>query len=141
NLFVAGFIGSPPMNLISGVLEEQAAGAMVSIRQKQGGEVRLYVGPMLPAYRPHVGASVLLGIRPEALTLANGAAREHTVFDARIDVIEPTGADNLAFLTLGETDVIARLPPGKNAAGDRIELQIDPERTLIFDPRTEKLIR
>ena len=56
-------------------------------------------------------------------------------------MVEPTGADNLAFLSLGESDVIARLPPGKNAAGDRIRLQIDPERALIFDPKTEQLIR
>ena len=71
---------------------------------------------------------------------ANGDASPDIAIDAVIDVIEPTGADNLAFLTLGESEVIARLPPGRSAAGERIRLQIDPERALIFDPSTERLI-
>ena len=66
---------------------------------------------------------------------------DDATFEARIDVVEPTGADNLAFLTLGDSEVIARLPPGRSAAGERIRLQIDPERALIFDPKTERLVR
>ncbi len=140
NLFVAGFIGSPPMNLIRGVLEEADGRALVRVSRKADGEVRLLAGRFLPGYKAHKGAAVLLGIRPEALTPANGEGGDNATFDARIDVVEPTGADNLAFLSLGESDVIARLPPGKSAVGDRIRLRIDPERALIFDPKTELLV-
>ena len=140
NLFVAGFIGSPPMNLISGVLEEAGGHAHVVVTHADGGDVRLAAGRFLPAYAPHRGETVLLGIRPESLSLANGESRSEVTFEARIDVVEPTGADNLAFLSLGDSEVIARLPPGRSAAGDRIRLQIDPERALIFDPKTELLV-
>ena len=141
NLFVAGFIGSPPMNLIRGVLEEEEGRALVKVSRSLDGEVRLLVGPFLPDYQPYKGAQVLLGIRPEALAPANGEGAANATFDARIDVVEPTGADNLAFLSLGDSDVIARLPPGRNAVGDRIRLQIDTDRALIFDPGTERLVR
>ena len=142
NLFVAGFIGSPPMNLIRGVLEEEGGQcARDVVTHADGGDVRLAAGPFLPGLRGRTsGAPVLLGIRPEALSLANGESRSDATFEARIDVVEPTGADNLAFLSLGDSEVIARLPPGRSAAGDRIRLQIDPERALIFDPKTELLV-
>jgi multiple sugar transport system ATP-binding protein len=139
NLFVAGFIGSPAMNLIRGTLSEEGGRAVVDVSRPDG-NVRLGVGRFLPAHEPHRGGAVLLGIRPEALSLANGESRGDATFDARIEVVEPTGADNLAFLSLGDSDVIARLPPGRSAVGDRIRLQIDPERTLIFDPKTELLV-
>ena len=141
NLFVAGFIGSPAMNLIRGVLEEQDGRALVRIARASDGDLRLFAGPFLAAYGPYAGAPVLLGIRPEALTQAGADAPDGAAFDARIDVIEPTGADNLALVSVGDSDVIARLPPGRNAAGDRVRLQIDPERALIFDPASERLVR
>jgi multiple sugar transport system ATP-binding protein len=141
NLFVAGFIGSPPMNLIRGTLEEEGGRAVVRVARPGDGDVRLLAGDFRPAYQPYLGAAVLLGIRPEAIMPADGSARPGVSFEARIDVVEPTGADNLAFLTLGESEVTARLPPGRSAAGDRIRLAIDPERALIFDPGSELLIR
>jgi multiple sugar transport system ATP-binding protein len=140
NLFVAGFIGSPAMNLVRGVLEEEGGRAWIRVSRPSEGDVRLAIGPFRPAYQPHRGAAVLLGIRPEAIAPASSEAGADIAFEARIDVIEPTGADNLAFLTLGGGEVIARLPPGRSVAGDRVRLQIDAARALIFDPGTERLI-
>jgi len=140
NLFVAGFIGSPSMNLVRGVLERDGGRAFVRISRPPDGDLRLVIGPFAAEYQAYVGAPVLLGIRPEAITPANGDASPDIAIDAVIDVIEPTGADNLAFITLGESEVIARLPPGRSAAGERIRLQIDSDRALIFDPSTERLI-
>jgi multiple sugar transport system ATP-binding protein len=139
NLFVAGFIGSPSMNLISGVLEESDGRAVVRISREDGDDVALVIGTFSNEHRPYKEAPVILGVRPEAITPDNGAA-ESVSFEARIDVIEPTGADSLAFLTLGGTEVIARLPSGRSAAGDWVRLQIDPERAMLFDPQTEMLI-
>ena len=140
NLFVAGFIGSPAMNLVRGVLEEDAGRAFVRVSRPSDGDVRLLIGSFAGEYHAHIGAPVLLGIRPEAITPADPRASADVAIDAVIDVIEPTGADNLAFLTLGGSEVVARLPPGRHAAGQRARLQIDAERALIFDPSTERLI-
>jgi multiple sugar transport system ATP-binding protein len=98
------------------------------------------IGPFGPAYEEYKDAAMLLGIRPEAIGAASSDTADGTTFEARINVVEPTGADNLAFLTLGQSEVIARLPPGRIAVGQRIRLQIDPARALIFDPRLERLI-
>ena len=65
---------------------------------------------------------------------------EYISFEARIEVIEPTGADNLAFITLAGSEVIARIPPGRIRVGQRMWLQIDPERTLLFHPASGLLI-
>jgi multiple sugar transport system ATP-binding protein len=135
NLFVAGFIGSPAMNLIAGVLEEELGRAVIRIARAGEPDLRLAVGPFGVAHQPFKAANVLLGVRPESISLDRGHSADGASFEARIDVIEPTGADNLAFLALGESEVVARLPPGKSAAGERVRLQIDTSRTLIFDPR------
>lgn len=129
------------MNPIRGVLEEGHGRALVRVARAPDGDLRLFAGPFLAANGQYAGAPVLLGIRCEALTKAGAGGDESAAFDTRIDVIVPTGADNLALVSVGDSDVIARLPPGRNAAGDRVRLQIDPERALIFDPASERLIR
>jgi multiple sugar transport system ATP-binding protein len=138
NLFVAGFIGSPPMNLIGGTLSEEDGAAVVTVRGGRA-ETRLQVGPFRTAHRAHAGKSVLLGVRPEAISTDRSSGNGSS-FTAHIDVVEPTGADNLAFMRLGESDVVARLPPGRSAAGDVLTLTIDASRTLLFDPASERLI-
>ena len=139
NLFVAGFIGSPSMNLIPGILEEEDGRAFVRI-DRPDDDIRLTIGRFDPAFSPYKGSKVLLGIRPEAITPDAGDAVEGTSFEAPIEVVEPTGADNLAFLTLAGSQVIARLPPGQSVAGERLRLRIDQERAMVFDPKTEQLI-
>ncbi len=140
NLFVAGFIGSPPMNLVPGVLEEENGQAVVQIGSTGGETVRLSIGRFRPAFIALKGARVLLGIRPEAISPDRGDGPQGASFAARVDVVEPTGADNLAFLRLGEREIIARIPSGQSAPGDQVKLQIDPARALLFDPITEQRI-
>ena len=140
NLFVAGFIGSPAMNLVRGVLEEDAGRAFVRVSRPSDSDVRLLIGSFAGESTPISAprCSSASGRRPSRPPIQ---WRARTSPSTRvIDVIEPTGADNLAFLTLGGSEVVARLPPGRHAAGRRARLQIDAERALIFDPSTERLI-
>jgi multiple sugar transport system ATP-binding protein len=128
------------MNLIAGVLEEDDGRAVIRVTRRDDSEVSFVVGAFRAAHQPLKSANVLLGIRPESISLDRGDAPEGTSFEAKIDVIEPTGADNLAFFSLGGREVIARLPPGRSIAGERVKLQIDPARALIFDPTSEQRI-
>jgi len=128
------------MNLCSGTLEEDAGRAVVRIARQGEDPVKLSIGRFVAVFVPYKSSPVLLGIRPEAVTLADGGAQDGVSFSARINVVEPTGADNLAFFNLGEREAVARLPPGKARAGDCVRLQIDPVRALIFDPRTQRLV-
>jgi multiple sugar transport system ATP-binding protein len=140
NLFVAGFIGSPAMNLIAGVLGEESGKAVVKVARPDEQEVRFVLGDFGRAHQARKDRNVLLGIRPEAIHIDGGDAPAGTGFDAVVDVVEPTGADNLAFLTLGDSEVVARLPPRRSIAGERLRLRIDRDRAMIFDPDTEQLI-
>jgi multiple sugar transport system ATP-binding protein len=84
NVFVAGFIGSPAMNLIKG----RWVGGAVQI-----GEARV---PVRRPMRASEGQSVLLGMRPEHLIPSDASP-----LTARVEVIEPTGSDTLVMCTLG----------------------------------------
>src|SRR3990172_3771777 len=94
NRFVAGFIGSPPLNFI-GVAVADAGGAL----WVESNGLRVKVPPVhagrLGAYR---GQHVTLGIRPEDLRVATGADSGDYAFDAVLDVVEPLGSDILLHL-------------------------------------------
>jgi sn-glycerol 3-phosphate transport system ATP-binding protein len=115
-IFVAGFIGSPPMNLLQG----QADGTGFTV-----GDTRL----MLPAAAPRNGA-LILGVRPEHLALDGQGA-----LAMKVDVIEMLGAERLVYGHLGGASFTLRidgtLTPPK--AGDTVRLRVSPERLHWFD--------
>jgi multiple sugar transport system ATP-binding protein len=76
------------------------------------------------------GQQVLLGVRPETFELANGAAS----LPARVEVIEPTGADTLLMCRTGGQEAIVVLRERTEVApGDRISLQPDLAKLHVFD--------
>ena len=132
NLFVAGFMGSPPMNFLAATVEP--------------GGLRLRDGTRLDMAVPHeTPKTVTLGIRPEhiyradAETLARrpNAARASAV----VEVVEPTGAETIVIMRLGEEEVIGRFAPDMAPDADGpVDLAIDMDHACLFDPRTEKLL-
>jgi multiple sugar transport system ATP-binding protein len=92
NVFVAGFIGSPPMNLMrgtarrNGVLTVEANGHQLPVdTDSEAGDAQ----------------PVLYGVRPEHLDLADDG------FPALVSVVEPTGSETLVFLRFGDSDLVA----------------------------------
>lgn len=100
NLFVATFIGSPAMNLLDGVLEHDQHQSQVHV----GGQ-RIALGRRidLPAATP-----VVLGIRPEHLTLAPVPGLAFAL-PFKVDLIEPTGAENHVYGRCAEVPLVAAL--------------------------------
>src|SRR5690349_2647924 len=130
NMYVAGFIGSPSMNFLRGRLESGSGGLGIRLTENTW-------LPLSPAPRsvPN-GQEVTLGIRPETVTRADGAAKP--CLDATIDVLEPTGADTMAVATVHGHSVTARLKPGDvRELGRPVRLAIDMSRASLFDPATE----
>jgi ABC-type sugar transport system ATPase subunit len=144
NLFVAGFIGSPPMNLVRGRIEDGTLRA---------GDLTI------PATGPGTG-EVAVGFRPEDLRpTAGDDARS---FDFLVDVVEPLGNGVVVHGTTAgttvesgaeEVDEIPLLVEGMRAAmtavfdpmnepapGDRMRLTIPPDRVHLFDLRTRAAI-
>jgi multiple sugar transport system ATP-binding protein len=124
NLFVAGFIGSPAMNFLPGTLRRSAELARVEF----GDGTRLDA----PANAGGAdGQPVIMGIRPEHLTLAA------TGIPSRVVVVEPTGADTFVACRHegAEFSVVFR-ERHDFAPGTTIHLQPDLQRAHLFDAST-----
>jgi sn-glycerol 3-phosphate transport system ATP-binding protein len=125
--FVAGFIGSPAMNMLPARLSADAASVELD-------------GVSLPANAApeHGGAEVTLGIRPEHVAAGEGQAG---VFPFAVDFVEALGADTLAHGFLGKSRLrlTARLPgSARVAAGDVLSLAAPPESLHLFEAGTGK---
>jgi multiple sugar transport system ATP-binding protein len=134
NLFVAGFIGSPAMNLVRARVD--------------GGEL-VFVGSQriaLPDERRaslagYDGGEVVVGMRPENFDVSyngSGAGRELSL---EVLLTEALGSDLLVHMTLERENVTARLTASTHVrAGQHVRLLVDPSRMHFFDPDTELAI-
>jgi len=125
NTFVAGFIGSPAMNIIPGLARVNGRGSIVEFAE----------GVALPApLRTRVmdGQEVLYGVRPEHFALT-----ESTGLPADVVVVEPTGADTQLYCRFNGQEVTSLVRDRVACrAGDRIGLSPDPARAHLFDAAT-----
>ena len=129
NKFVAGFIGSPAMNFVDVTVSSDGLWA-----EAQG--LRLQVPQRM---RSLGGKRLTLGVRPEALSLANGADQHG--FATTVDVLEPLGNEILLNFRAGGVPMVARVEPGVRVkAHENIRLALDPERLHFFDANTEQAI-
>ncbi|HYI88119.1 MAG TPA: sn-glycerol-3-phosphate ABC transporter ATP-binding protein UgpC [Burkholderiales bacterium] len=139
NRFVAGFIGSPAMNFV----EVAIKGAGDALWAEAEG-LRLKVPAHLAArVRSQSGQRLTLGLRPEALTLVNGAdaASEDSSFATKVDVVEPLGNEILLNFRAGGVPMVARVDPGVRVKPhDSIRFAFDPQRLHFFDAKTEAAI-
>ena len=134
NSFVATFIGSPPMNLVAGVV--------------QGGDVRLRDGtllPLPPAMRTVEGQAVHLGVRADNI-MPEGHAMpptEHMAYvDMAVSLTEPLGTETLLFATLAGTEVQAKmLNPRPVLPGERLRFGIALDKCHLFDAATGASLR
>ncbi|MGI9451311.1 MAG: ABC transporter ATP-binding protein, partial [Geminicoccaceae bacterium] len=131
--YVAGFIGSPTMNLVPVKL----AGDGSALLLPDGALLRLS-GTQCQAARAFAGQKVLMGLRPEDF---HAEASLCPAIDVVPDVIEPLGSDTLIFFTLGASEVVARLPPrhvdGRLA---KLRLHLDLGKLHLFDAASGKAL-
>ncbi len=144
NLFVAGFIGAPPMNFIEGKLVEQGTG--VGIELDTGVSRGVLNLPFdLARVKSSVGQKVILGLRPERITDArhahNGSGEGLQQVEVKIDVIEPTGPDTLVFAQVNGKRTVSRVHPASNPQPlSNMTLLFDVSKAVLFDPATEARI-
>ena len=112
NVFVAGFIGSPAMNLVPAPLLDGA-----------GGQDRI------------------AGFRPEHIDLGNGRA-DAIAFTARVEVVEYLGDEQLVHMTRKDTPLQAKLPvEEKLGLGQEAEFSVPRDKLLLFDAQTQQRVR
>ena len=140
NMFVAGFMGSPPMNFIPARFAN-GDGRTLEVKGPDGAPAKI----ALP--RPAVAGgdgAVVLGVRPEHISPAlNGAASKPgaATISAVVELVEPTGAETMVGLRLGEREIIARFDPDDAPqVGETIPLALDMAKACLFGAKSERLI-
>jgi sn-glycerol 3-phosphate transport system ATP-binding protein len=122
--FVAGFLGSPPMNLFNARLDR--AGKMVEL---PGMETAL---PLQAKVKGHAGCEIILGVRPEGFVPDSAGPLR-----LAIDLHEPLGAEILFHGRLGSQNCTLRLPvEACNGAGCVDRFTLPPQTLHLFDPKT-----
>ncbi len=123
NLFVAGFIGSPQMNLVEGVAHEGKA------------KIGDYTVPVDPTASKRMQGHITVGVRPEAWRLVSA---EEGGLPVKVTVVEELGADGYVYGTSGVEgtphDIIVRISGRQSVRrGETIHVTTDPNEVHVFD--------
>jgi multiple sugar transport system ATP-binding protein len=142
NQFVAGFIGSPSMNFISGRLVSDGNGKLAF------DEGRIQI--QLPAFykeqlRDHIGREITFGIRPEDIHDPETVGRsvETAEIVATVEVVEPMGNEVFLYLTTGKSSFVARVDPLHMPVVDQeVKLAVEVDKAHFFaEDNLESLVK
>jgi multiple sugar transport system ATP-binding protein len=138
NLFVARFMGAPPMNTMPARLDSDGLYAVI-------GSIRLKLPDRGAGLLPFRETEIVLGIRPECIAEPQRRFGTDdtppTMVDATVEVTEPTGAETIVILRMGGQRVIGRVAADMQLPlGSTQRFSIDTRKLCLFDPVTERLI-
>jgi multiple sugar transport system ATP-binding protein len=138
NLFVAGFLGSPPMNIIRGTLKSERDA--IVFREADGGTIEAkFSSKTHPNVQALVNRPLLFGIRPEDIELAQISRFTESVnFPAIVDIVEPMGAETNLYLQTGAHTIVCRSQQSLDHrdAGRRQQFALNLTKTHFFDPES-----
>jgi multiple sugar transport system ATP-binding protein len=136
NRFVAGFIGSPPMNFVKVNLRSEGGKVIAD-----EGSFKIELNAQqAEALRSYVGKDVIFGARPEDLIYTEQAERQNNI-GAKVEVVEPLGSEIHLWVSTKNTQIVAKVPPRYSFhVGDAANLHPDINKIHFFDLETEKAI-
>ncbi len=129
NKFVAGFIGTPPMNFIRGIIK------------KESNEIKFINQDIIiklnPDFERFANREVIIGIRPSDFTEAAGIE-----FKIKVEIIEPIGEETYIYGKINKTPIHAKVPPTYQPSIDELlTLKVPSEKIYLFDAQTEDALR
>ncbi len=141
NTFVAGFLASPPMNLLAGRLEAGSDGAV----NARSGNISLAIpATHAKGFLSHIGKPVTLGLRPEDFHLSTGATRHMASLSVEAVNTEVLGPEVILVANTGSDEapeIQARMPRDFRASpGQRVALYFDLSQIQIFDSVTTRAL-
>jgi multiple sugar transport system ATP-binding protein len=140
NLFVAGFIGSPPMNLLKGKIQRRNGGLVFTETAEQNAVSVPLKGQVEPIASKLVDKPVIFGVRPEHLT--EESKDGHVPLASTVDIAEPMGSESLVYLKAGTGPLISRIHgEALFQMGQPLTVYVNMDKVLLFDAETEKVIR
>ena len=134
NLFVARFIGNPPMNTVTGTIVHEPEGVAVEV---PGGRIPL-PAPLAHAVNAGGLGAVVLGVRPEHLAIGDGPIA------ATVSVIESLGHERHVVCRLDDGQMVIARQPSSVAGptdGTPVHLSFDPDHLHVFDATTEMRVQ
>ena len=132
NVFVAGFIGEPPMNFLRG----KVADGCVDF-----GENKLDLRRVMPNIGEWEGKEIVLGYRPEAIKLREAEAPDAYRIDCQVELTEMLGDYTNVYVTAGESRAILKVDSHDTPPTDcALCYYIPTESVYLFDAETEKVI-
>jgi multiple sugar transport system ATP-binding protein len=144
NMFVAGFIGSPPMNLLKGKIQKRDGGlAFVESADSNPLTLPIKGGRLEPVAAKYADKDVVFGIRPEQIDNEPRAdVVSTTPVNMKVEIAEPMGSESLVYLKTGSGNIIARIQ-GDHIfhLGEDFAAYFDMERVTLFDPKTENVLK
>ena len=136
NRFVAGFIGSPPMNFLNVKIVDDGGRLMAD----EGNFKIAVTGKNADLLKPYVGKEVTFGIRPEDLVYAESEETNKTI-KTTIEVVEPLGAEIHLYMNTKKHKIIARIPPHHTfKVGETMNFLPNMDKAIFFDLQTEKAL-
>lgn len=139
NKFVAGFIGSPPMNFTEGKLVRENS----HVYFHEGRFKVRVVDDMIPKLSEHIGQEVIFGIRPEDIydRLFVGQSSPDNTIKANVEVVEPMGSEVFLYLNTGLHTLTARVDVHTQASvGQELEFVLDMAKIHLFDKDSEETV-
>lgn len=140
NKFVAGFIGSPPMNFVNVTVERDNGDIFLS---EDTFKLKLPRN-LSEKVKDYVGKTAILGIRPEDMydkLFYSGPAQEGSTITLTVDLVEPMGSEVYLHLRSAKNNFVLRADPHNTAKPNQIiEVVVNMSRVHIFDFDTEQAI-
>lgn len=137
NKFVAGFIGSPPMNFMVVTVEEEGDSLIL-----KSDSFTLNVLPDQAEFlRPYVGKQVTFGIRPEDVEYSHKNQPGKTI-NGTVSVVEPLGSETQVYVSTDGANIVGKIAPEViPTVGEDVSLIVNMEKARFFDVDTEVRIR
>jgi multiple sugar transport system ATP-binding protein len=134
NMFVARFIGTPPMNMLAATVSDDG----VVLRHPAFSAP--VPPPLQPAVAPYRGKTVTLGIRSEHIGAAGRQEwRAAVELDGTIEIFEPLGHEIIVHVRSHEERILAKLEAARlPEIGQKIRLALNADKIHLFDPATER---
>jgi len=139
NKFVAGFIGSPSMNIVDGTLQKEGDDLYFITKAMK---LRLPKEKAAKVEKSHAGREVWFGIRPEHIgSHETHPSEKDNYIKSEVYVVEQMGNEVFVYFSPGDNQYIARLESGVRVhSGEKYELWFDVDKCHLFDKSTEQNI-
>jgi multiple sugar transport system ATP-binding protein len=145
NMFVAGFIGSPPMNFLHGSLMQEDGQIVFVEKNDTAAVIKIALNDRLSkAAAAYVGKPIVFGVRPEDIAdvLTVSDADPKLCAKAKVEVSEPMGAETFLYLDSGAHSFIAKVHSSdRYDINQDVNLCFNLEKAHLFDPETEAVLR